>query len=300
MFAAKITGEARPRRGLCGVLGSVTAALLAGACAQDSGLTTASLLSGASQAGSAAPSDPAKAVEHWAKQYAASPRDLKLSLNYAASLKAAGRKGEALQVLQQASTQHGASRELASDYGRLALELGQVQLAQQLLERADDPANPDWRVVSARGTALAQQGRYKEAMAFYERAQAIAPDQPSVLNNMAMVHAANGEAGKAEVLLRKVSASRNGDAKPTQNLALVLGLQGKHDEARQAASQAATPDVAQADAEYIRKMVDTSGGGGSRSSRSAETRGPGGARQTFLPAGDAAVQPPGAQTPPSR
>ena len=42
---------------------------------------------------------------------------------YAQNLKVIGKKREALAVLQQASLIHGTNRELAADYGRLALEL---------------------------------------------------------------------------------------------------------------------------------------------------------------------------------
>ena len=50
------------------------------------------------------------------------------------------------------------------------------------------------------------------------------------MNNLAMAHAANGDPAKAEEILRKAAATSN-DPKIKQNLALVLGLQGKHDEA---------------------------------------------------------------------
>src|SRR5262249_45377578 len=104
-----------------------------------------------------------KATEYWGKQYAATPRDLKAALNYARNLKAMGEKQSALAVLQQAAIFHGESRDLASEYGRLALDLGQVNLADKLLTIADDPVNPDWRVISARGTVLAKQGKYAQA-----------------------------------------------------------------------------------------------------------------------------------------
>jgi Flp pilus assembly protein TadD len=124
-----------------------------------------------------------------------------------------------------------------------------------VLEKADDPANPDWKVVSARGTALAKQGRYREAIAFYERALTLAPDQPSVLNNLALAHAMEGHPDKAEPLLKRASASGPRDARVEQNLALVLGLQGKYDEAKLAASHTLTPNDAVANIDYLRRMV---------------------------------------------
>jgi Flp pilus assembly protein TadD len=107
-------------------------------------------------------------------------------------------------------------------------------MAQQLLERADDPSKPDWRVLSARGVALAQQGQYKAASPFLERARTLAPSQASVANNLALVYTMDGQAAQAEPMLRQ--ASTNGaDPRVRQNLGLVLRLQGKADEATRVA-----------------------------------------------------------------
>lgn len=209
-----------------------------------------------------------KATEYWGKQYAANPGDANAVVSYAKNLKAMGRKKEALAVLQQSHRQHASNREHLSEYGRLALEFGQVSTAKQLLERADDPANPDWRVISARGTVLAREGHYKEAIATFERAQALAPGQASVLNNLAMAHALNGEAARAEVLLREAAEVEGTDARVRQNLALVLGVQGKYGEAKTVASVDLTEENAQSNVDFLRKI------GGDDAKVAARTRGP--------------------------
>ena len=165
------------------------------------------------------------------------PRDPDKALAYARNLKALGEKRQALAVLQQASNFNAGHRGLNSEYGRLALELDQVSLAQRLLEAADDPANPDWRIISARGTVLAKLGSYRDAIPLYERALALAPNQPSILNNLALAHAMEGQADKAEPLLRRAAAADGKDPRVNQNLSLVLGLQGKYDEARVVAAR---------------------------------------------------------------
>ena len=90
-------------------------------------------------------------------------------------------------------------------------------------------------MISARGTVLAKQSQYREAIAFYERALVLAPEQPSVLNNLALAYAMEGNADKAEPLLKRAAAAGGHEARVNQNLALVLGLQGKYDEAKVAA-----------------------------------------------------------------
>jgi Flp pilus assembly protein TadD len=196
-----------------------------------------------------------KATEYWGKEYGKNPRNLDAALSYAKNLKAMGRKGQALSVLQQASMYHASDRKLNSEYGRLALEMDQVAIAKQLLEAADDPANPDWRVISARATVLAKQGHYRDAIPHYEKALTLAHDQPSIMNNLALAYTMNGEAAKAEELLRKAAAGQGASPKVRQNLALVLGLQGKYDESKQVASADLPAESAAANADYMRKLV---------------------------------------------
>ena len=174
---------------------------------------------------------------------------------YARNLKAMGEKRQALAVLQQAANFNAGHRALNSEYGRLALDLDQVSVAQRLLEAADDPTNPDWRVISARGTVLAKQGSYRDAIPLYERALALAPDQPSILNNLALARAMEGHADQAEPLLKRAAAANGKDPRVSQNLALVLGLQGKYDEAKVAAARDLPADKAAADVDYVRRIV---------------------------------------------
>jgi Flp pilus assembly protein TadD len=196
-----------------------------------------------------------RATDYWGKAYAKSPRELEPALNYARNLKAMGEKRRALSVLQQAALYHGQSRELAGEYGRLALDLDQVKVAKQLLAIADDPGQPDWRVVSARGAVLAKEGNYDEAIPFFEKALALSPDQPSVLSNLALAQAMNGQPGKAESLLRQAASTDGNSPRIRQNLALVLGLQGKYDEAKLVAARDMPMMNATENAEFLQQVT---------------------------------------------
>lgn len=200
-------------------------------------------------------SDLAKATDTSGRDFAKEPRNTEKALAYARNLKAMGEKRQALAVLQQASNFNAAHRGLNSEYGRLALELDQVSVAQRLLEHADDPANPDWRVISARGTVFAKQGSYAQAIPLYERALALAPNQASILNNLALAHAMEGHADRAEALLKRAAIAEGKDPRVNQNLALVLGLQGKYDEARVAAARDMPAENAAANVDYVRRIV---------------------------------------------
>jgi Flp pilus assembly protein TadD len=195
-----------------------------------------------------------RATSYWGDKFAKSPAKLENALNYARNLKAMKRKREALAVLQQASNHHGQNRELASEYGRLALELDQLSVARAMLNVADDPAKPDWRVVSARGTLMAKEGKYKDAIPLFQRAMVLSGSNPSVLNNLAMAYAMDGRAADGERLLRE-AAARDKSPMVQKNLALVLGLQGKYDESKVVAGGVLPSDTVQSDSEVVRQMV---------------------------------------------
>ena len=262
-FAARNNCHGAVRLGR--VIGVLTASLLLGACAQGGAGQVPGLFASnqdqqaplASDAeGAALPhSELQRATAYWGQKYAAQPKQLEPALAYARNLKAMGEKQKALAVLQQAGVFHADSRELAGEYGRLALELDQIGVAEKLLARADDPTNPDWRIISARGTVLAKKGNFAEAIPYYQRAMTLKQNHPSLLNNLAMAHAMNGEADKAETLLRQASAAGSSSPKVRQNLALVLGLQGKYDESRQVASQDMNAASAAENAGQLQKLV---------------------------------------------
>ncbi len=244
----------RRRASLLAVLAST---LMLGACSSLGGenLSFADKSNVEETASKRVKSDLEKATEYWGKQFNKEPRDPKNALNYARNLRAMGAKEQAFSVMQQAHGQIQGNRDIASEYGRLALDLGQFPLAQRVLEQADDPNNPDWRVISGRGTVLAKQGQFAEAIPLYERALTVAPGQMSVLNNLALAHAMNGQAETAEGMLRRAGEQGGNDPKIRQNLALVLGLQGKFDEAKTLSGRDLPPDSAEANVDYMRQMV---------------------------------------------
>lgn len=200
-------------------------------------------------------SDADKAVAYWADAYARNQRDERATIGYARALKAAGEKEKALNMLQQAAINNPDLRPIASEQGRIALDLGQLDYAEKALARADDPTKPDWKVASARGTLAAKRGDRKSAITLFEQAQTLAPAEPSVLNNLALAYALDGRPAEAETLL-KGAAGKGGDiTKIRQNLALVLGVQGKFEEAKQVASNDLAKEQANANVAYLEKMV---------------------------------------------
>ena len=65
----------------------------------------------------------------------------------------------------------------------------------------------------------------------------------------------DGDADKAEPLLKQALATGSHDVRVQQNLALVLGLQGKYDEAKIIAARDLPADQAVANVDYVHKIV---------------------------------------------
>ncbi len=196
------------------------------------------------------------ATTHWAGKHQKNPQDPTAALSYARNLKALGSREKALDVLARTYQLNPGHTELASEYGRMALSLGKVQLAEQLLNEASkDKRREDWKLLSALGTVNAKRGDHKKAQSYYLAALRKKPGATSVYNNLALSYALDGRAGDAETLLKKAISKGHNTPRVRQNLALVLGLQTKFGEATQMARADLSSDKAASDADYLKNMV---------------------------------------------
>jgi Flp pilus assembly protein TadD len=98
-------------------------------------------------------------------------------------------------------------------------------------------------------------GRPTVARDRYAKALAIAPGEPTVLNNLALSYLLAGEMQEAERILREASQSPKATSRIRQNLALVVGLQGRYDEAEQIARAELDERQAEANIAYLRAMM---------------------------------------------
>ena len=172
------------------------------------------------------------------------------TLKKARQLRLSGQKANALKTLDAAENSE-TSPALVKERGMLALELGQLSKAEKLLSRARDEQNPDWRVHSALGAAYSARGNQQAAQLEFSKALKLAPDHPSVLNNLALSYALDGNHDQAERLLRRAAKDDKTKPKTKQNLALILGLNGNIKEARRVSSLVMPRDKAEANTAYF-------------------------------------------------
>ena len=191
----------------------------------------------------------------WAPRYHANPGDADAAMAYARALRATGQRAQAVAVLQQASIRNPRNMKLLGDYGRALADVGRYTEALDALNRAHTPDNPDWRILNAEGAVLDQMGRHREAQAHYSVALKIVPNEPSVLSNLGLSYALEKKLKLAERTLRKAVAQPGAKPKMTQNLALVVGLQGRFAEAEKIASANLPASEAEANVAYLRQML---------------------------------------------
>src|SRR6185295_7372546 len=98
-------------------------------------------------------------------------------------------------------------------------------------------------------------GRYDEARKRYKDALALAPSEPSILSNLGMSYVLTGDLGNAEKTLREAIARPAADSRIRQNLALVVGLQGRFEEAETIAKTELSPEQAAANIAYLKSML---------------------------------------------
>lgn len=196
-------------------------------------------------------------TKKWAKYWNENQDDPKAAISYAAHLNAIGSADKALSVLRKTSISNPENGEILTAYGRQLAKMGQMPEANKVLYKATAVGKPDWKLYSVHGTVLDRLGKHKEARARYKSALQLEPNKKSVLNNLAMSHALSGDPKTAEGILLKAIANNRGkdNQQLQQNLALVLGLQGKFKQARNVLAKVLPAHLVEANMEYIKGLI---------------------------------------------
>ncbi|MEM9332488.1 MAG: tetratricopeptide repeat protein [Pseudomonadota bacterium] len=194
-------------------------------------------------------------AQKFGRLYEKKPRDKFVGLNYANVLRATGKNEQALAVMQQMVIHHPEDNDVLSAYGKALAATGNFAKALKVIERAQRPDRPDWRLFSAQGAILDQLDRSQEARVFYRKALDIVPNEPSVLSNLGMSYVLTGDLRGAETFLRKAIKQPGADSRVRQNLALVVGLQGNFQEAENIARGELPPGEAEENIAFLRQML---------------------------------------------
>lgn len=196
--------------------------------------------------------DPLSRSIFWAVEQEAAPQDPEAGVKLAQALRELGQFDKAAEAAQTTLAVQPANVEAMLELGRAQIARGQAFFGIEALERARDLRPQDWRPLSLLGVAYDQVRRPEDAGQAWSAALALSPENPTVLANMAMRAATDGDLPAAEALLRRASGQREASLQVRQNLALVLGLQGKLPEAEQILRRHLPPEAADRNLEWLR------------------------------------------------
>ena len=224
-------------------------------CAGKSSMTTGSINRSGKPVEQMSTSELERAASQLGQDYAKRPTDKATALSYSTELQMNGRTDQSLAVMRKLAIALPKDRDVLAAYGKSLAGVGQFEQALDAVRRAQTPEYPDWKLLSAEAAILDQLGRSANAREVYGKAIGLRPDEPSILSNMGMSYLLEGDLKTAEMHMRKAAVQPGADSRVRQNLALVIGLQGRFEEAEKVAGQELAPEQAQANIAYLRQML---------------------------------------------
>jgi len=191
----------------------------------------------------------------WAKENNKDPEDLTSALEFARALREIGSHDRAIDVMSRTLIVHPDSVDAVMLLGRIQMAKGDVPSAARAFNRATQIEPERAETWAALGTTYDRQGHHGLAQTAYLKALELEPTRTTTLTNYGLSLVLSGDLQRAEAKLRLAAANPDANARVTENLALVLGLQGRFDEMK-AVSGAAAPDtVVEQNADLLRSLI---------------------------------------------
>lgn len=188
-------------------------------------------------------------------RYKSNPRDKNVAINYAAALRAVGQPKQAIAVLEVGIDAHPGDVDISVAYAKALTADGRFEQSLSVLDNVIRPDVPDWNALLVKGATLDQLGRNAEARQYYTQALTIAPAEASIEANLGLSFAMTNELGIAEQHLRRAVQMGGASSQIRQNLALVVGLQGRFDECRAMYAAELPPEQVNNNMAYVRALL---------------------------------------------
>ena len=230
--------------------------LVLGACATTSGSPEAPVdLATLEQRAAAERADPLTRARFWAGEYQKEPENIETARYFAKALREIESHERVVQVASDTLILYPADYDMLMLLGRSYLSLGKPDQASQAFGRAIQADNTRADAFAALGLAYDRAGQHSYAQRAYGRALSIDPNRTATLTNYGLSQALSGNIDGAEEALRRAASMPDADSRVRQNLALVLGLQGKFNEMK-TIDAAAPSDVMENNAKVLQRMIE--------------------------------------------
>ena len=199
--------------------------------------------------------DPLTQAAFFARQFAHDPTNAKLGLYLSDAQRALGRYQDAADTAHSVLLFAPDNVEVLLAAARAHIENGDSFYAIDPLKHVSQLKPDNWEAWSLLGVAYDQTKRPDDAQTAWQTALRCSPDNPAVLTNMAMARLMKGDFADAEPLLRTAVAQKTSTMQERQDLALVLGLEGKMPEAEKLLRQDLPPPVADANLAWLQQAM---------------------------------------------
>lgn len=200
-------------------------------------------------------SDPLTRASFWASEYQKDAASLDTTIQFMRALRAIGSHDRVFDIATTAVPIHPDSYEIFLEIGRTYMSQGEYDQATRALVRsADLSPSTEAAPLAALGLAFDRMGEHEKAQTAYQFALEREPERVSTLTNYGLSLALTGQLQSAEAALRKAVVAPGADVRVRQNLALVLGLQGRFEEMI-AVDPNAPPRSIEANQRALRDMI---------------------------------------------
>jgi Flp pilus assembly protein TadD len=167
-------------------------------------------------------------------------QQLRYKLGFADVTRRLGDNEHALAMFNQLLRDDPNNLDAAEGKGLTLMAMGKSVEASRVFSDIVDKDATRWRTLNALGILFVTKDMIPEAMAYYNEALKHSPDNPAVLNNMGLSQAVDHKYDRALDALDQASRFSKSPGQSKQidlNIALVYGVSGDLDHARQIASK---------------------------------------------------------------
>jgi len=173
----------------------------------------------------------------WSREYELNPGDLESAIKLSSAVRKLGNPQRAIEIAQTTRALYPRDPYLTAEFAAGLIAAERAQEAMQPLDEALRMAPGYARLWSLKGAALDQQENYELARKHYAKALQITPHDPNIMANVGLSYALSGDPVTAEGWLRRAVSVPGASQSVRQNLALILQLQGKGEEAKRYAGR---------------------------------------------------------------
>jgi Flp pilus assembly protein TadD len=187
--------------------------------------------------------DYAAAAEYYRNLLDRKPDDQNVALALARNLRLIGQPEESIFVLLPFIEKNDKDPKLMFELGKDQIAAAQPGMAVKALKRALESDPKNWEIHSALAVAYDYQDMNAEAQESYLAALTLSPENPVILNNLALSQAKSGALPIAIATMERAARSSRARSQIRQNLAMLLALKGDMQNAERLTRQDLPPDL---------------------------------------------------------